>query len=160
MQYFTGSFFHQYPFLEYRGFRFTDNDTFRNRQSEVDRQAAAEPKVNILNGFPGDNELAVGTKKCFSSSWSPKAQSAVYRMQLAVGSISSNLFIHCIKIQDIFYLQRIKFVGEHDQKALYDVPSLYGIVRAPDMGHRSSGLKRRNFPNARSREVSVIGFSR
>ena len=63
MQYFTGSFFHQYPFLEYRGFRFTDNDTFRNRQSEVDRQAAAEPKVNILNGFPGDNELAVGTKK-------------------------------------------------------------------------------------------------
>ena len=81
MQYFTGSFFHQYPFLEYRGFRFTDNDTFRNRQSEVDRQAAAEPKVNILNGFPGDNELAVGTKKMlFIQLVAQGIQSAVYRM--------------------------------------------------------------------------------
>ena len=146
MQYFTGSFFHQYPFLEYRGFRFTDNDTFRNRQSEVDRQAAAEPKVNILNGFPGDNELAVGTKKMlFIQLVAQGIQSVVYRMQLAVGSISSNLFIHCIKIQDIFYLQRVKFVGEHDQKALYDVPSLYGIVRAPDMGQPLFGAEEAQF---------------
>ena len=38
------------PFLEDRGLGLADDDTFGNRQGEVDGQAAPEPKIYILDG--------------------------------------------------------------------------------------------------------------
>lgn len=42
--------FPQNPFLEDRGLGLADDDTFGNRQGEVDGQAAPEPKIYILDG--------------------------------------------------------------------------------------------------------------
>lgn len=57
----------QNPFFEYRHLGFADDDTFGNRETQVDRQPATKPEIHIPDRLAGNNKLPVSPKKSCAS---------------------------------------------------------------------------------------------
>ena len=124
----------QNPFLEKRRLVLADDDTFRNGQQQIDRQAAAEPEGDVFNRFAGDDELAVGTKEtvCIEL-FAQLVEGTVYGVLAAVGGIGRHLFLGGVEEVDRFDGERVELVGELYQQALDDMAVLDNLVGQQDM---------------------------